>query len=322
MQAPLKIEVTRGPAVESSHLVHAVLMNGSGETIAAYGDPHRLTFPRSSLKPLQALALVESGGAEAFNLTDAEIALACASHSGEEKHTSGVAQWLSRLGLDDRELECGAHAPYSLPGAPPSALCNNCSGKHAGMLTLARHLDAPVRNYTQPEHLVQQKILGTMAEMCGTGLSPSICGIDGCSAPNPAMPLDALARGFARFMDPAQFSMARGAACRQIFTAMVEHPDLVAGTGRIDTVLMQAAGGKIMSKGGGEGVCILVIPGKNVAVALKAEDGAQRATQAAVYLMLERHGLAESAVLDAIRPLALPVLKNWRGLNVGEIRGA
>jgi L-asparaginase II len=320
MRAPLKINVTRGATVESSHLVHALLMNGRGETLDAYGDARRLTYPRSSLKPLQALALVESGAAAAFNLSDAEIALACASHSGEDKHTGGVARWLARLGLDERELECGPHAPYAAPQDPPSILCNNCSGKHAGMLTLARFLDAPVRDYTDPGHAVQQKILGTMSEMCGTGLTPAVCGIDGCSAPNPAMPLEDFARGLARFMAPAQFSLARGAACRQIFTAMVEHPDLVAGTGRMDTALMREAKGKIMSKGGGEGVFALVIPEKDVVAVIKAEDGAPRAAQAAAYALLEKHALAATEVLEAIRPLALPVLKNWRGLDIGEIR--
>jgi L-asparaginase II len=318
--APLTVEVTRGPAVESTHLVHAIVMNSKGETLAAYGNPKRLTYPRSSLKPLQAIAMMESGAAAKFNLSDAEVALACASHSGEENHTSLAASWLARLGLDERALECGAHAPYAAPCNPPSILCNNCSGKHTGMLTLAKFLEAPLEGYTKFDHPVQQKILSTMSELCGTQLTPGICGIDGCSAPNPAMKLEDLARGFARFMNPAEFGLQRGAACRHIFQAMTEHPDLVAGTGRIDTALMRAAEGQIMCKGGGEAVHIAVIPTRDAVVALKVEDGAGRASQAALCALLERHALADAAVLDAVKPLAFPVLKNWRGLDVGLIR--
>src|ERR1700722_699789 len=151
-QAPLSVEVTRGPAVESRHAVHAVLMNGRGEITAAFGDPQRPTFPRSCIKPLQALALVESGAADAYGLSEAELALACASHSGEEKHTAAVAGWLGRLGFDDTALECGAHSPYASPAAPPAVLCNNCSGKHAGMVTLSLFMKASLTGYKNPFH--------------------------------------------------------------------------------------------------------------------------------------------------------------------------
>ena len=319
-QAPLIVEVTRGHAVESSHQVHAVLMNGLGETIAVYGNAQRLTYPRSSLKPLQALALVESGAAAEFGMSDAEIALACASHSGEALHTSTVAAWLKRLGTDESELECGAHAPYAAPCAPASVLCNNCSGKHAGMVTLARFLKTPPRGYTGAEHPVQKKILGAISDMCGENITPADCGVDGCSAPNPAMPLASLAQGFARFMNPALFGRERLSACRHIFRAMTANPEMVGGTGRIDTVLMQAAKGKVLTKVGGEAVHIAVIPEKDTAIALKAEDGAGRAAQAALCALLERHRLAPDDALAAAKPVAFPVLKNWRGLEVGTIR--
>ena len=318
--APLKIEITRGDVTESSHAVHAVVMNGLGETIAVYGNARRLTYPRSSLKPLQSLALVESGAAAAFELSDAEIALACASHSGEDIHTSAVATWLQRLETDENELECGAHAPYANSCAPASVLCNNCSGKHTGMLTLSRFLKSPTRGYIDGGHPVQEKILSTISDMCGHDLTPADCGIDGCSAPNPAMPLIDLARGFARFMNPSSFTMARGGACRHIYSAMTAHPELVGGTGRIDTILMRAAKGDILSKVGGEAVHIAVIPAKDAVIALKVEDGASRASQAALYALLEKHKLASNDVLDAIRPTCLPVLKNWRGLKTGVIR--
>ena len=317
---PLTVEVTRGPAVESSHFVHAVVMDGQGQIREAYGNPQRLTFPRSSLKPLQAIALVESGAADAFKLSDAEVALACASHSGEEIHTTAVAALLKRIDCAENDLECGAHPPIAAPCAPTSVLCNNCSGKHTGMLALGRFLKIPVKDYTNPTHGVQQKILGTISEMCGNNLTPAVCGVDGCSAPNPAMPLEDLARGLAHMMNPLSFSDARQNACRRIIRAMEENPDYVAGTGRIDTVLMRAAKGRIMSKGGAEAVNIAVIPEKDTVIAVKAEDGNHRASQAALAGLLEMHDLVGADVLEAVQPVAFPVLKNLRGIEVGVVK--
>ena len=175
--------------------------------------------------------------------------------------------------------------------------------------------------YLDPAHPVQQMILSTLADLCGWPLGAAQCGIDGCSAPNPAMPLEALARGFAAFMRADRAGLHRGSACRQIYHAMTEHPVHVGGSkNRLDTVLMQAAKGLIMSKTGAEGCYIAVIPEKDTVIALKAEDGAGRAAQAALYTLLERHSLAAQDVLDAIRPLCLPDLKNWQGTVTGHIR--
>lgn len=317
--APLTVALTRGAdIVESRHAVHAVLMSGDKKIIAAYGDTLRLTFTRSTLKPLQAIALLESGAAAAAGLSDAEIALACASHNGEDLHVTAVAEWLSRLGLSEDDLECGAHAPYADAAGTVRNLANNCSGKHAGMLTLAQHLEEPTKGYTNIDHPVQKMILQTIGDLCGETLHAGCCGTDGCSAPNPAMPLQALASGFATFMRPEQLGFSRGIACRHIFQAMVDHPQHVAGTKRLDTVLMQAAAGKIMCKIGAEGTYIAVIPEHDTVIALKAEDGAGRAGQAALAALLQKHDLADDAVYDAIAPVALPVLKNWRGTDTGK----
>lgn len=317
---PLTVEVIRGPAVESRHAVHAVLMNGRGEITATFGDAKRPTFPRSSIKPLQALALVETGAADAFNLSEAELALACASHSGEEKHTAAVAGWLGRLGLDFSCLECGAHAPYAFSSAPAGVLCNNCSGKHAGMVTLSLFMKTPYMGYTYTGHPVQQAILRTIGEMCGIKINPLSCGIDGCSAPNPLLPLKNIARGFAALMNPQGLPPARAAACQRLLRAMMAHPDLVGGTGRLDTVLMGAANGKIMSKTGAEGVYASVVPERDTVIVLKAEDGTARASHMALYALLEKYRLADPEVLEAVRPLALPPQKNWRGLETGAIK--
>ena len=316
--SPLAVHLTRGGKIESTHRIHAAVMHGGGDIAAAYGDAHRLIFPRSALKPLQTVALVESGAAGSMNVSDAEIALACASHSGEELHTTAVGAWLARIGFTEEHLGCGAHAPYADGCKPAAALANNCSGKHTGMLTLAKFMDAPIDGYLDTAHPVQQMMLSTIADLCGTPLTPCDCGIDGCSAPNPAMPLSALARGFASFMRADRAGFRRGTACRQIYQAMVEHPVHVGGSkNRLDTVLMQAAQGQILSKTGAEGCYIAVIPAKDTVIALKAEDGATRAAQAALYALLDMHKLATPDMLTAIEPLCLPKLRNWRGTEVG-----
>jgi L-asparaginase II len=318
--APLFVEVTRGAAVESRHAVHAVLMDGRGEITSVFGDAQRPTYPRSCIKPLQSLALVESGAADHFNVSETELALACASHSGEEKHTSAIAGWLGRLGLDVGCLECGAHAPTAHPSSPPAVLCNNCSGKHTGMVTLSFFMKTPHMGYTYTGHPVQEKILKTVGEMCGVKINPLACGIDGCSAPNPLLPLKTIARGFAAFMNPQKLSTARTEACKRLFQAMIKHPDLVGGTGRLDTVLMTAANGKILTKTGTEGVYACLVPELDRVIVLKAEDGSSRASQAALYALLEKYRLADAAVLDAIRPIVLPPQKNWRGTETGAIK--
>lgn len=308
----LLINITRGPFIESRHFVHALLMDGAGRIRAQHGDAARLTFPRSTLKPLQALPLLESGAAEAYNLSDEEVALACASHNGDEMHVAAVAAWLDRLGLDETALECGVQSPRMSATHGATALCNNCSGKHAGMLTLALFTKAATKGYTQVTHPVQQEILKRIGELCGTRLTPDVCGIDGCSAPNPAMPLTSLARGFATLMKQETPSG------RRIYKAMTQHADYVSGAGRLDTVLMKTANGKILSKTGAEGAYIVLIPAQDTVIALKAEDGATRAAQAALHLLLDKYKLADSAVLEAIAPLTLPTIRNWRGLETGH----
>jgi len=319
LPAPLTVALTRGDSIiESRHAVHAVVMSGDKKVIAQYGDADRLTFTRSTLKPLQAVAMLESGAAAAAKLCDAEIALACASHNGEKLHVAAVGAWLERLGLSEDDLECGAHAPYADPAGTVRALANNCSGKHAGMLTLARHLQTATKGYTDIGHAAQTMILQTIGSFCGETLHAGCCGTDGCNAPNPAMPLASLARGYATFMRPDSLGFARGIACRHIYQAMVDNPLHVAGTKRLDTVLMQAAKGRIMCKIGAEGTYIAVIPAKDTVIALKAEDGAGRAGQAALAALLHKHDLADPSVYDAIKPVALPVLKNWRGVETGK----
>jgi L-asparaginase II len=318
--SPLVVNVIRGATVESRHHVHAVLMDSKGKTKAVYGDAQRIMFPRSTLKPLQTIALIESGAADAFQVGEDEIALASASHNGEDKHTVPVSKWLARIGLSMDALECGAHAPYGSPCQPASPLHNNCSGKHTGMLTLSLFLKAPSGGYTQFDHPAQKLILSTLTDLCGAELTPAVCGIDGCSAPNPVMRLENLARGFASFLQLQNGTSARAKACQRIFKAMVNHPTLVGGSvDRLDSLTMEAAAGKILAKTGAEGTYIAVIPEKDTVLALKTEDGAGRAGQAALFALLQKHNLTDAKVLETIKPLALPTIKNWRKLETGHL---
>ncbi len=229
---PVLVEVTRGTSVESIHRGAVCVVNASGAVIEAWGDADAMVCPRSALKPLQALVLLESGAAKAFNITDAELALACASHSGEPGHVGHVGAWLTRLGLAERDLECGAHpvADQSRPGA----LHNNCSGKHTGFLCCALHMGAVTKGYSSPNHPVQQKVCEAISRMSDFDLAKAAVVIDGCSAPNWFMPLKHLALGWARLGQVGP-----------IVGAMKAHPFLVSGTGRPCAHFIEAlAGGR------------------------------------------------------------------------------
>lgn len=302
---PVTVEVRRGGMVESRHRVHAVCADAAGAVVAAWGDEAFPTFPRSAAKPIQALPLLESGAAAAFGLGGEEIALACASHSAEPMHVERVRAWLGRIGLAEADLECGA------PAGTPGPLHNNCSGKHAGFLTVARHLGLPTRGYVAHDHPVQRLVSAALAEMTGAAGAP--WAIDGCSIPTFQVPLSALAAGMARMAAP---EAAREAAARTIVASMLAHPALVAGNFRFDTLFM-AASHTLATKGGAEGVHAAIVPARGWGVAVKAEDGAGRAAEAALAAVLERLGQtgdAERAALADRWPL-----RNVAGIVVGEI---
>lgn len=319
-QAPIHVDIIRGATIESRHRVHAVVTDGAGNIKAVHGDANLPVFARSSIKALQAIALVESGAADAHHVSDIELALACASHMAEEKHVSTAQAWLKRIGLSESDLECGPQPPYERPASEATPVCNNCSGKHTGMLTLALFMKEQTKGYTDVRHPVQQKILGVMADMSGAPLTMAQCGVDGCSAPAPVLPLQSWARAFSSFMMPEKQGAARAKACQRLMSAAIGNPFYVGGTTRLDTVLMQAANGKIFSKAGAEATHVFIVPGQDTVVAIKTEDGAHRGTQAAVHALLERYKLADAATLDAIRPLTLPQIRNWQKLDVGATR--
>ncbi|HEX4078844.1 MAG TPA: asparaginase [Rhizomicrobium sp.] len=326
MTNPVLVEITRGALVESVHRGAVAIADARGNILFALGDIALPTYPRSALKPIQALPLLESGAADAWGVEPDEIALACASHSGEPMHTARVAAWLGRLGLSERDLACGAHPVRYEPlaeemircGEKPTRIHNNCSGKHTGFLTVARHWNIATAGYERHEHPVQQAVAKTLGELAGIAQELP-WGVDGCAAPNFALPLHAFARALAQFADPAGLPPRRTQAMQRIVAATIAHPELVAGTGRVCTALMRAGKGRVAVKTGAEGVYAAIIPGAGLGIALKIDDGAGRAAETAIAYLLDRMGLVDHA---AVRDLVHAPIRNTRDTVTGERRPA
>jgi L-asparaginase II len=300
------------------------VVDAEGGVVFATGDIDAAIFPRSAVKALQALPLVESGAAERLGLTDAELALACASHSGAAAHVATAEAMLRKAGRSAAALECGAHWPsdpasaraLTIASAQPSALHNNCSGKHAGFICLAcAHGEDPA-GYVRPDHPVMRQVTAALAEMTGTRLDEGNRGTDGCSIPTYAIPLRALALAFARFGTGFGLSPARATAAARLRKAVATHPFMVAGTGRLDTELMTALGFRAFIKGGAEGVHCAALPELGLGLAVKCDDGAGRASDLVTAVLVARF-LGNDAVPEALRR---PVLRNWNGIAVGELR--
>jgi L-asparaginase II len=325
IQPALLCDVTRGPFVESRHHGHAVICDARGDVVAAWGDADAEILPRSSCKMVQALPLLESGAADDARLGPEQLALACASHNGAHIHTDRVTDWLKALDLNDDALRCGPQRPDDpeakvemiRAGATHCQVHNNCSGKHAGFLTLNRRLGGGAE-YHEPDHPVQRAVRDAFEEVTQER-SPGY-GIDGCSAPNFACTLRGLARAMAGFATAGE-SDARGRAQRRLYEAMVTHPALVAGEGRACTALMRAARGRAAVKTGAEGVFVAILPERGLGVALKVSDGTTRAAEAAITAILAGLGALDEGdpVIDAYTNA--PLL-NRRGAHVGEIRAA
>jgi L-asparaginase II len=328
--APILVEVTRGGMVESRHRGIAAILDAEGRVLAHWGDFERPIYPRSAVKALQAVPLVETGAFDAFSLSDAELALACASHNGEAIHTRTVAAWLSRIGCTPDDLECGTHPPYDdatahalvRAGEKPTTLHNNCSGKHTGMLTTARHKGEPTRGYIRYDHPVQQRILGVMEQMTGQDLSHAPWGIDGCGIPTIGIPLGAVAMAMARIADPTSLPDRRAEAVARIRHAWVAHPEIIGGTTSFDTKMIRAAEGKALVKIGAEGVMCAVLPEQGLGIAVKIEDGAARAAGVAMAALLRRCDVLDAARWAGLSDLTEPALLNRVGREVGTIRPA
>jgi len=296
---PLQIEVQRGGFKESLHLVHAVVTDSSGKLVKGWGNPDHLTFPRSAVKPLQAIPLILSGAEERFQMSTEELAMACSSHGAESAHLRVVSSWLERIGCGVKDLECGSHWPsheesaheLSRAGSYPAALHNNCSGKHTGFLTLARQRQLDSKGYIHPDHPIQQEIRSILEYMMELDLRDAPVGIDGCSIPTWGVPLKAMAKGFARFVTGNQLTKEYQVACEKLRIAMVTEPYFVAGTDRHCTRVMKAFGGTVVCKTGAEGVFAAGIPELGLGVALKAQDGTKRAAEVALSHILHQLGV-------------------------------
>lgn len=317
-------EVWRGDFLECVHLGHAVVVDDSGQIVKAWGDPNAVLLPRSSSKMLQALPLVTSGAAERFGLSDQQLALACASHQGAKIHTDSVQLWLKDLGLSDDDFRCGPQVPDDKEAKieliksdqSPCQMHNNCSGKHSGFLTLNKHLGGN-SEYIEADHPVQKACLEAF-EMTTDQTSPGY-GIDGCSAPNFATTVYGMARAMAWFASSQDRSDSASNAAARLTRAMAQFPELVAGEGRACTELMRAMDHKVAIKTGAEGVFVAIIPEKRLGIALKAQDGATRASEAAIASLLVSLGVLEASHPATLKRLNATVL-NRRGLDTGIIK--
>jgi len=335
--APL-VEVWRGPIVESRHRGHVAAVDGESRLVAYLGEPETVTYLRSSGKPFQAVPLLTSGAAARFNFTEAELAVACGSHSGEDLHVETVARMLEKIGLGEGDLKCGVHEPFDRVtaerlrsrGETPGVLRNNCSGKHTGMLALSRHLGAPPQLYDDPGGTVQQSILRAVSQFSGMDADEIALGTDGCGVPVFGMSVRAMALMYARLVAPPEgFHAETRAACARLTAAMSARPELVGGTQeRFDTEVMRAGRGLLISKIGAEGVYTAgVMPcerwPKGLGLAFKIEDGEDRRARSTIAIeALRQLDVLDEDAYKALLPYASFPVQNHRGEKVGQIRAS
>jgi len=337
------LELTRGRVVESKHFGSIIVVDSTGKILHSQGDSHTVAFLRSSAKPFQAIPFVERGGVEYFHFTQSELSISCASHETAQLHLDTVKAMQAKIGIQEDHLQCGAHLPGDADmlrmvikqDIKPTANFNNCSGKHTSMLAHAKMRGLPLENYLDHDHPIQQDILATFSEMCGIEKEKIELGIDGCSAPNFAVPIFNAALGMARLCDPRGLSEARATACGKITSAMTAHPEMVSNHGEFDCELMKAGSGKIVTKRGAEGFQIIgLMPGvygeNGVGIAFKVTDGdssrmsenlesSARVRPSVTLEILRQLNVLNEAQLKSLAKFG-PVkqLKNYRGLVTGE----
>jgi len=323
---PVLVEATRGDRVESRHRGAVAVVDAEGGVAFAVGDIEQAVFPRSAVKAIQALPLVESGAADRFGLTTAELALACASHRGEPLHVATAESMLRKAGRDASALECGAHWPresaglrLAASGGQPTALHNNCSGKHSGFICLACHRGDDPAGYVRPDHPTMRVVVAALADMTGATLDQSNRGIDGCSIPSFAIPLRALALAFARLATGQGLAAERAQAAARLRAAVAQHPFMVGGTESFDTALMRITGPAVFSKAGAEGVFCVALPTLGLGVAIKCDDGTPRAAEVATAATIA--GLLPD-LAPAIAHLVRRDIVNWNGITTGQLRPA
>jgi L-asparaginase II len=313
----MRVERRRGDTVESTHEVHAAIVDARGTLVARSGDPELVTFWRSAAKPFQALPLVTDGVVKAFGLAREELALACASHSSEPHQVELVRGFLAKIGCKESDLQCGPHTPlsdavardYRVKGVTLTAVHSNCSGKHTGMLALARHHGWPTANYVVADHPVQLRCLAEVSKWTGVPEQRIGTGIDGCGVVCFAVPLQAMALSYTRL------GARRDEGADAVLAAMLSHPELIAGEGRPCTTLMRTYAGRVMAKVGAEGVYSALLVKEGLGVALKIADGHTLAAALALGAILSELGLGPPPEELAARPI-----RNSRGRVVGDMR--
>jgi L-asparaginase II len=328
MTNPVLVEVLRGAIVESAHRGAVAVFDADGKPFLEIGDTTRPVFPRSAVKAIQALPLVESGTADAYGFGERELALACASHSGEPAHVELATAMLAKAGLDRTALECGAHWPSShdatialaRAGGSPNPLHNNCSGKHSGFLCTCVHAGIAHQGYVKAGHALQEMVRGAMQSVTGAVHGAENSATDGCSIPTYAVPLKSFALGFARMATGRGFAPERARAAKRLLSACMAEPFLVAGTGKADVALMQAAPGRIFVKTGAEGVYCAAVPELGLGIALKCDDGAARAAEVIVAAVLAKLLRADEVLAARLSKLARPPIESRIGAKVGSLR--
>jgi L-asparaginase II len=321
------VKVIRGNHVESSHRGHIAVMNAEGQLLYYAGNPYSIVYARSSMKPIQAIPVVETGAADRFGFDEADLSLCCASHSGEKMHTDRVLSILNRAGLTDEALKCGTHIPHWQDtykelirnGKELTPLYNNCSGKHSGMISTSQHMDEPVDSYYELSHPVQQRILEAVSDMSGYQKNEIEIGIDGCGVPVHGLPLERIAYSYARMANPEKLQDSRKSAVTRIKQAMVAAPEMVGGTNRFCTDFMKAGKGRFFGKAGAEGVYCIGDNETGVGIAIKVEDGNGRAVYPAAVEVLKQLKLLTEAQLEELTDHYRPKLRNARQEIIGEL---
>jgi L-asparaginase II len=325
---PVLVEVWRGAVVESRHRGAVAIVDADGTTVLALGDVERPIYPRSAIKAIQALVLVESGAADRYRFGDEELALACASHGGEPGHVAAAARMLAAAGLDAGALECGAHWPLHQPsaqalarsGATATAIHNNCSGKHAGFLCAACAMGGQHRGYVAPSHPVQRDVKAILESLSGVPLDDERRAVDGCSVPTWAIPLTGLARAFACFATGHRLGAARAQAAARLRAACAAKPWFVAGTNRFCSEIMGHFGARVLVKTGAEGTFCGALPEQGLGIAIKCDDGAGRAAEAIMAAMVVRFLDLDPTDRMFCERYLRPTLRNWNGIDVGQLR--
>ncbi|OZM56970.1 L-asparaginase [Lottiidibacillus patelloidae] len=323
------IQMFRGDYLESAHDIHVAVVDNTGKLLYSYGDPNRLTFPRSSMKPFQTVPVIETGTARKYQFGAKELALFCASHAGEDYHRRAVLEVLKKVDLKESDLQCGYHIPFHhasyvellKSGKDLSERYSNCSGKHSGMLATVVHMKEDIETYRLPEHPVQKRILQSISDICNVDMEKIELSVDGCGVPVHRVPLYNAALGYAKLVKPeGTVSSKRAQSLKTIRDAMMQLPEMVAGTDRFDTDVMRSSKGNIVSKVGAEAVQCVGVLDRGIGIAVKIEDGSQRAETVAMMEVLKQLGIGDETFYAKMRNYTLAPVLNMRKEKIGVVK--